>query len=281
MTQADTDRQRQTAQELWLSRADAWDKWADQLRQMAERMNQPLLQAAELAPGLEVLDLASGIGQPALSIAAAVAPGGRVVASDVVGEMLDGARRRAEQDGLDNISFEVVDMEAMPFPAGSFDRVTCRFGLMFTPEPALALAEALRVLRPDGLAAFMVWGPEEDVTMFQVINQTVRACLGESPHDQHEFTPFRLGQPGHLEGLFKTAGFGRAEEREIRFQPKIDAGVKFWQANLEMSLGQRYQALSEAKKGELDRALVEAFAPYIRDGRYHLQSHARVGIGRP
>ena len=104
------------------------------------------------------VDLASGPGEPAVTIARLVGPDGGVVATDLVEEMLAGARRRIA-DGVGNLEAQTADMQDLPFADGSFDRVTCRFGIMFAPEPARAFAEVRRVLRPGGKCAFMVWGP--------------------------------------------------------------------------------------------------------------------------
>jgi len=275
----ETERQRQGARALWESRAGAWDKWADKLAEMAARMNAPLLDAAQLAPGLRVLDLASGTGQPALTVAERVGDSGEVVATDVVAAMLDAVSRRADRDGRRNMRFEQADMEDLPFADASFDRVTCRFGLMFTPDAVAALQESRRVLKAGGVAAFMVWGPEDDVTMFRVINEVVRRELGESPHERHEFTPFRFGEPGTLGRMFRAAGYREVSEREVRFSPRIEVGAPFWQANLEMSLGTRFAELDEAQIADLNDRLTTAFAAYATDGRYELESHVRIGIG--
>ena len=95
-----------------------------------------------LAPGQAVLDLASGIGEPALDIARRVGETGVVTATDMVPEMLVGARRRAAEANLANIRFEIVDMEALPFATASFDVVSCRLGVMFATDRAAALLRA-------------------------------------------------------------------------------------------------------------------------------------------
>src|SRR5690606_2241998 len=105
----------------------------------AEPLNRPLIEAAQVRSGARVLDLASGAGEPAIPIARAVGPSGEVVATDLVPEMLKGARRRAAEEGLANIRFEQADMEALPFADESFDAVTCRIGLMYAPDPLRAL----------------------------------------------------------------------------------------------------------------------------------------------
>jgi len=136
----------------WAARAVAWDERADEIAEMSSRLNAPMVEAAMLEPGMRVLDLASGAGEPLLSVAQAVGESGRVTALDLADEMLTGAKRRAHEAGLTNIDFRTGDMQALDEPDNVYDRVTCRFGIMFCPEPALAAREACRVLKPGGRA---------------------------------------------------------------------------------------------------------------------------------
>ncbi len=265
--------------EGWTVKSEAWNRWADHLAELAARLNEPLIAAAEIAPGQEVLDLASGIGEPALTTARRVAPGGRVTATDLVPEMLAGAKRRAAEAGIDNMRFEIADMEALPFDDAAFDRVMCRFGIMFCPRADRALAEARRVLRPGGRAAFMVWGPREDNTLFDVV-QRVAPDFVPAPPFAGELTPFRFGVAGSLADAMRAAGFAEVEEQELRFAPTPPAGGPFWRQNLEMSFGRLLDQLSDDERAALDAALERAFEPY-RDGDvYRLEAHTRIGVGK-
>lgn len=153
---SEAEQQKQQTRDNWLARAGNWNDWAARLEKQQKGLNEPLIEAAEIGPGLEVLDLASGTGEPALTIATQVGAEGRVTASDLVAEMLAGTERRADEKGLANMRFQVTDMQALPFEDATFDRVTCRLGLMYVPSPAKALSETRRVLRPGGRAAFLV-----------------------------------------------------------------------------------------------------------------------------
>jgi len=261
----------------WRLRAPAWKRWAPVVERMAERFNRPLIEAAAIAPGLRVLDLASGVGEPALTIAREVGPEGRVVATDLLDEMLDGTRQRAAEAGLAQLSAEVADMEALPFADASFDRVTCRFGLMFAPDPALALGEALRVLVPGGRGAWMVWGPMADTTLFAVIQREVRAFLDLAPAP--DLPQFSFGTPGRLERLLREAGFADVEEREIRFDATPKAGSRFWEANVEMSFAADLAALEPDRRAALDAHIERAFAAHLDGDQYRVAAHARVGTG--
>lgn len=262
----------------WAARGESWDRWADVVAESAVRMNEPLIAAARLAPGLRVLDLASGAGQPALAIAERLGPGGEVVATDLVPEMLAGARRRAAVAGLANVRFGLADMEALPFRARCFDRVTCRFGIMFAPAVAKALAEALRVLVPGGRAAFMAWGPREDTTMFRIIIAAAERELEPDPTQDMSMI-FRFGQPGSLGAAFEGAGFLQVAEEEVRLAGSAPVGRPFWRPQLEMSLGPRFIRADAARRRALEAAVTDAFSREIRDDRYILAAHVRICTG--
>src|SRR5258708_19434704 len=110
---------------------------------------------------MRFLDLASGGGDPALSIAAAVGPSGRVTASDMGPGMISLAQELARKKGLPNIEFREANAESLPFADASYDVLTCRFGIMFFPDLGKALRECFRVLKPGGRAAFVAWGKKE------------------------------------------------------------------------------------------------------------------------
>lgn len=261
----------------WAARSAAWDKWSDALAKLAERMNAPLVEAAALAPGMHVLDLASGAGEPALQIARAVGSSGRVVATDLVDDMLAGARRRAAAVQLKQIEFRAADMEALPFGDASFDRVTCRFGIMFAPDTRRALNEAYRVLKPGGRAVYLVWSEIQRNSMFQVIDAAVREQLGSSPLDR-ETSPFRFAD-GTLPGRMTAAGFAKVTERVIGYAPEIDAGQPFWRPQLDMIFGDRLADLDAAARTALESRVQQGFARYLKGSRYFLTSETRLIVG--
>ncbi len=121
--------------EEWTEEAtvSAWRKWHAKLAAFTRGVTEAILEAAKLHPGMRVLDLASGVGDPSLSIAEAVGPSGHVTATDLGPGMIGLAEELARARKLRNIDFRVADVEALPFPDESFDVVTCRFGVMFFP----------------------------------------------------------------------------------------------------------------------------------------------------
>ncbi len=139
----------------------AWRKWHAHIAAFSRGATEAILEAAQLRPGLRVLDLASGVGDPALSIAAEVAPAGRVTATDLGPGMMSLAEELARKNGTTNIEFREANAESLPFADESYDILTCRFGIMFFPDLRKALRECFRVLKPGGRAAFVAWGKKE------------------------------------------------------------------------------------------------------------------------
>ena len=192
----------------------AWRKWNDRMSEFTREATSAVLEAARLRPGMQVLDLASGVGDPALSIAAAVGPSGHVTATDLGPDMIAFAGELAKKKGLGNIEFRVANVEALAFPDQTFDVVTCRFGVMFFPEQVKAFRECRRVLRPGGRVAFVVWGKREQPflgTTVGVLMKYVEAV----PPDPDAPHAFMFGERGLLRHRLEEAGFSDVRE-EVR-----------------------------------------------------------------
>lgn len=270
----------------WAARGRHWDRRADEIAEQAARLNAPLIEDAAIAPGQRVCDIATGAGEPALDMAALVGADGRVFATDLAPEMMLGARRRAAARGLRNVEFRTADMRALPDADGAFDRVVCRFGLMFCPVPVAAVAEARRVLKPGGRAAWLVWGPRDDTTMFAVFAEAAEAALG--PLDSLEaidfVRPFALGAPGALRAALEAGGLAEVEERAVRFSPRVfsprvPGDAPFWRPQFDMAFGRALDGLSEAERRALEEAVAAGFRRYRQDDMFHLAVHTRIGTG--
>jgi ubiquinone/menaquinone biosynthesis C-methylase UbiE len=136
----------------WSRVASGWRKWHRRFALQSATLTDLIISGAQLRQGMNVLDLASGSGEPALTAAQVVGPDGHVAATDISSEMLLVAEENARSLGLGNLTFRQMDAQELPFQDESFDAVTCRLGLMFFPDPRAALREVRRVLRPGGRA---------------------------------------------------------------------------------------------------------------------------------
>lgn len=279
MTADSISRQREAVREDWVGRSKHWDGRADQVAEPAARLNMPLIEAAGIKSGQKVLDIATGAGEPGLTVATMIGPHGHLTMSDMVPEMIAGAKRRAGDQGLSNIDFIIADMANLPPKDDVFDRTICRFGLMFCPEKAAAASEAFRVLRPGGRAAWMVWGPKQNNSSFDIIDAAALAAFGaDNPLHDLEI-PFSLSEAGSLEALVRGAGFETGGEQDIKLAPKLPADRPFWSALVDMAAGRARDAASPEQRATFDSEIESRFAGLITDGKYHISMHTRICIG--
>lgn len=189
----------------------ASDKWKTKSAVMGKAVTEALVECAQPKPGMRVLDLASGTGEPAISIAMRVGSQGKVTALDLSTDLLEIAKERALGRGLDNISTQQADAQALPFGDNCFDLATCRFGVMFFPDAVLALRELHRVLIAEARACFLVWGPF-DQPYWQSTMGVVHRHVGGPLLPLGGPDPFRFAQSGSLSSVLRSAGFREVEE---------------------------------------------------------------------
>src|SRR5882757_10991594 len=170
-----------------------------------------LLQAAHIAPGMHVLDVATGTGLSAEAALAVVGPTGHVVAADISPAMADKARARLVE--APNASVSVEDGQALSFADGSFDAVLCNLGLMFFPDPVRGLSEFRRVLRPGGRLAVSV-----NTVVERSYNHQINVIIARHMPSLAEAVTrtFSLGEESQLRSLFDEAGLTDIETRTVR-----------------------------------------------------------------
>jgi ubiquinone/menaquinone biosynthesis C-methylase UbiE len=208
--------------------------------------------AAGLAPGQAVLDVACGTGVLAREAQRRVAPRGPVSGLDRNEGMIAVARRAAP-----GIAWRVGRAEAMPYADGTFDAVACQFGLMFFEDRVAALKEMRRVLRPGGRIAVAVWAALDNTPGYAAMTGLLQRLFGDRVAGELR-APFVLGEPGRLASLFAEAGID-ADIRQVdggaRF-PSLDdwvrTDVKGWTL-AELIDDTQYRALQAAAKTELRR----------------------------
>lgn len=191
--------------------AAGWRRWKSQFAVAGQAATAALLWTARPAAGMAVLDLASGAGEPALTLAELVGPTGHVTATDLTEEMLAVARESAIARAIGNITLRPADAECLPFADATFDLVTCRFAVMHFPDAARALREANRVLRPGGRAVFSALGPPDETPSFMTTIGVVMQYVQLPPPAPGFPGPYRFARPGKLAARFAAAGF-----REVR-----------------------------------------------------------------
>jgi ubiquinone/menaquinone biosynthesis C-methylase UbiE len=212
----------------------ASEKWKMKSAMMGRDATDALVNYAQPQPGMQVLDLASGTGEPAITLASRVAPNGHVTALDLSSELLEVAAGRAKERGFTNFSTRQADAHALPFADQSFDLVTSRFGVMFFQDIAKALRETQRVLKPGGRVCFLAWGPFEQPfwsSMLGVVHKYAGGTLTAPGQD-----PCRYAEPGSLTAVLREAGFQNVDE-ETKTVPWTWPGTaeEVWELTQEVS----------------------------------------------
>jgi ubiquinone/menaquinone biosynthesis C-methylase UbiE len=209
----------------------AWRKWHAQIAAFTRGATEAILEAAYLRPGMRVLDLASGVGDPALAIAAEVAPSGRVTATDLGPGMMLLAEELARKKSITNIEFREASAESLPFPDESYDVLTCRFGIMFFPDLPKALSECFRVLKPGGRAAFVAWGKKEQPFFSTTAGIVLKHVpVPPPPPDPDGPSLFMFGARDRLRRALEAAGFASVHEEDRIIAGRWAASVEeYWE----------------------------------------------------
>jgi enediyne biosynthesis protein CalE5 len=211
----------------WRTVAPGWMKHDERMRHITLPLTRRMLSTVER--GHRVLDIATGVGDPAISIAEKVGPSGSVLATDLVAEMLAFAREKATERGVKNIEFRQVDGEGINAPAGSFDAVTMRFGLMFMPDPEWCLTRTRTALKPGGSIALATWAAPQKNPWAAVPMATLGRHVEMPKPPPGAPGLFAFADSGRLESTVKSAGFSdvRVEEVEVAMSD-FDKGADFW-----------------------------------------------------
>ncbi len=262
----------------WGGQAQQWYAQLEVTERQWGRLSDGLLELARVTSGDRVLDLACGIGDPALAAAVRVGPAGTVTATDISPDMLAFAAQRAAAAGLTNVEVHEMDAEAVDLPDASVDVVLCRLGLMFLPDLDRALAGVRRVLVPGGrFATAIPWRPQG-----QALPRLVGALVGALGLPQPP--PAAPGRPGIFslaDASVICAALERAGLAEIRILPHTvahdyrsrDEWVD-WVLALNMPLRQLLAGVSDERIREARRAATDAAAEYVQeDGHVRFLGH--------
>ena len=225
----------------WDSVAEGWKKWWKPIEQSAQVVSDKLVDLAQIRQGHKVLDIGTGIGEPAVTTARRVGSSGKVVAIDISPQMLAIARERAKDNGLDKIiEFREADAESFSLPSSNFDTIISRWGLMFLPNLSNALASMHQALIPNGRIAAAVWSTPQKVPFLDLaIGTAMKEVAAPPPPPPGTPGPFNLADTNILQDKFKQAGFqdvtvhignmdfkGASAEEFTSFHQSINAPIK-------------------------------------------------------
>src|SRR5438094_2812522 len=252
----------------WSDSAPFWEKHREIIRQMFAPITQALVEDGQIGSRHTVLDIATGPGEPALSVADLVGSEGKIFGIDPIPEMVAAARRAADRLGFRNTQFDVAFADHLPFPADTFDAVVSRFGVMFFPSPVDAVREMLRVLKPGRKLALAVWHFAERNPFFYTLQRVIERYVDSPPPAPDAPDAFRFAIPGKLRDVLAGAGAMVPCERLLQFTIQAPISVEdFWTLRCEMSekLREKVAMLSRAQLTEVKRQALEVLRGYSTD----------------
>jgi ubiquinone/menaquinone biosynthesis C-methylase UbiE len=256
------------------SRANASQKWRKQSAAMGSGMTEAIVAAAKVAPGMRVLDIACGTGEPSITIARLLQGTGEVVGVDLSGGPLAVAGERAKQHGLSNVRFQQADVHHLPFPANSFDRITSRLGVMFFAD----LQEMHRVLKPGGRVALLAWGkfdqPYFATTIGTILKMLPNIQLSATGEGMNKF-----GTPDVLAAQMREAGFAQVQESleyvSWTWPGTVEEVWEYFQ-DVAVPFQPTLQAVPAERRNQIDEAVLQAMKKYQVGDEVRFTAHVNI-----
>jgi SAM-dependent methyltransferase len=277
----DANAHRDASLQSWEEAAPGWVRREDVLRDFGAPVSHWLIEAAFPQPGQRVLELAAGLGETGMLAAELVAPIGGAIISDQAEAMLAGARARAAKLGLSNIEFQVLNAEWIDLPVASVDIVLCRWGYMLMADPAAALAETRRVLRPGGRVAFAVWDAvEHNPWALLPVQELIERGLTAPPAPGTP-GPFTLGSSQRVSELLDTAGFTEARVETLAVSRRHPSFQELWDSTLDISRNFHDAVLARpaVEIAAIEASLAARLAPFTAaDGALEIPGRTIVAV---
>ena len=255
----------------WDSVADSWQKWWKTIEIGAQKVSKRLIELAEIKPGSRVLDIATGIGEPAITVANQVGDsggGGHVLAIDISSRMLSIAKQRAISLGLQNvIEFKQGDAETIDLPTSTFDAVLCRWGMTLFLDFDTGLSNIYRSLVDGGRFAAAVWSSADKVPVLAIaVNTVMKETNSPPPPSSKVPGTFNLSDENMLKNSFIKSGF-RGISVEFDSAETYTSLIQETAASLHALLTNETQE----RRKEILKAVTEAARKYADDNTRSLK----------
>lgn len=218
----------------WDKVACSWKKWDEFTMNFLRPVGDAIIKKLDIKANDVALDIASGTGEPAFSIAA-IAKKGKVHATDLSEEMLAIAKAHAQVRGINNIEFQVADVSNLPFSDIFFDKISCRMGFMFFPDMQLAAKEMFRVCKNGGKMTVSVWAAAENNDWSTTITKALSKHIEIPRPSANAPGMFRCAATGLMKQLFEDAGFQNVNEEAISGTVDFGTAENYWLNRTEMS----------------------------------------------
>ena len=261
------EQQRQT----WNKFSSGWKKWDEHVLSWLKPVGEELISLVSLKDNFQVLDVATGTGEPGLT-AAILVPKGKVTGQDLAEEMLEAARENARFRAIKNYETISCDVSKMPFADSCFDAVMARFGFMFFPDMQQAANEMLRVIKLEGKISASVWASPEKNPWASVILGTINQMMQLPPPPEGAPGLFRCAKPGLMKEIFQHAGLKNISEKEISGVNNFENAEHYWEFMNDVA-APVVSALSKADeemRTKIKKAVFEKAQKFSSDGKISL-----------
>jgi SAM-dependent methyltransferase len=267
----------------WRESAKYWTKHSDTIRTMFAPLTRALIEHAGIREGQSVLDVAGGPGEPSLTIAEIVGPAGSVTCTDAVAEMVEAARNEASRRGITNVQFRQCAADSLPFPDNSFDVVVSRLGVMFFPDSLAAMHEMLRVTKPGGKLAFVVWHKSELNPFCYTVTSVMDRHVKSPPADPDAPGAFRFAEIGKLANVLRQAGAVDVEESVTEFDIAAPISpLEFWSLRSQMSdtLRDKLSQLSPDEHRQVAAEIEQAVGKFFPENQMKFPAQMIIVTGK-
>jgi ubiquinone/menaquinone biosynthesis C-methylase UbiE len=263
---------RQASLGIWDQMAAGWEGDRRWVWESSRVVGEWLVEALDPQPGETILELAAGVGDTGIAAASRLGPSGKLISTDFSAQMVDAARRRAGELGASNLVFRTMDAERMDLPDDSVDGVLCRWGYMLMGDPAAALAETRRVLRPGGRLAFSVWADPASNPWASVPAQTLIEHTGAEPPDPHAPGIFAMASEERTRELLSAAGFEPSRVEYIEMEWAFESTDDHWHYVMDLAgaIAMVVRSLPESEQAAIRRLSEERLEPVARRPGYGL-----------
>ncbi len=268
---------RDQQKETWNKFSGGWRKWDEFNMNFLKPMGNAIIKALDIKSNDVVLDIASGTGEPALTIASIVT-NGEVYATDLSDEMLNIARTYANERNINNIEFKVADVSNLPFTSNFFNKVSCRLGFMFFPDVQLAANEMFRVCKSNGKIATSVWGEPEKNVWITLMSKALSNHLEIPQPPPGAPGIFRCAKQGFIKELFENAGFKNVKEEILSDKVDYGSAEQYWQfmTDIAAPVVSALNKTDEATRKKIKNEVFEACNKMLTNGRLIIEYSAII-----
>lgn len=264
----------------WNKFSPGWKKWDEFTMNFLKPMGDVIIENLQLKDNDQVLDVATGTGEPGLTIAGLI-PNGKVTGIDLAEDMLAIAAENARSKGISNYETLSADVCELPFDDATFNAISCRMGFMFFPDMLLAASQMYRVLKPGGRLSTSVWDGPQHNDWVTTIMSVIQKHIVSPPPEPGAPGMFRCGEQDLISNLLKEVGFKDIVTQQISGKVDYLSFDRYWEIMLDIGapIVAALSGADESTKAKIKTDVSELFRSKNKEGKAVLEYAASVISG--